>query len=111
MVRRRAGGLDDKHVFSPDIFLNFDKRFPVRERTDRAFAQFHADGRRDALGQRDIGRAAKNFHSIWLCSENKNHLQANAEKLKLGNAEIISVFQPFRHFSIFRESGSNVAVM
>jgi hypothetical protein len=62
VIGGRAGGLDDKNVLAPDVFLDFDEGFAIRKRRNRAFAQFDADVSGDALGQQRIGRAGKNLH-------------------------------------------------
>ena len=49
MVGRWAGGLQDKDVLAPDILLDLDERFAIRERGDSAFAQLHSDGGGDAF--------------------------------------------------------------
>ena len=71
MVGGRAGGLDDEDILAADIFLDFDEGFAIGKGADGAFAQLHADGGGDALGQRDIGRAAKNFHRFGFAQKNK----------------------------------------
>ena len=63
MVRRRRSGLHDVHILPAHILLDLDERFAVRKGADRAFGQLQADGGDDAPGQRQIGRAGKNFHN------------------------------------------------
>ena len=51
MIGGGRGGLNQEDVFAADILLDLDERLAVRERTDRAFPQFDADGLADVFGQ------------------------------------------------------------
>ena len=62
MVCGRASGLNDKHIFAPDVLFDFDERLAVGEGGDSAFADLDPDIVANGLGQRRIGCAAKNLH-------------------------------------------------
>ena len=64
MVRGRAGGLHDEHVFAAHVFLDLHERFTVRKSADRDLPEFHANRLGNGFGQRRIRCPAENLHEL-----------------------------------------------
>jgi hypothetical protein len=62
MVRGRTGRLNDVAVFAPNILVDFNEGFPIREFADRALAKRDADACANRRGEFDVGIARKYFH-------------------------------------------------
>jgi hypothetical protein len=80
MIGGRTGGLNDKNVFTPNIFLDFDEGFAVGERFDRGFPDFDADGSANGFAQRLVGCAAKNLHNLSVLSLKKGHRRVEEKR-------------------------------
>src|SRR5665213_214382 len=64
VIHRRTGGLNDKNIPSPDVFVNFNPDFTFRKVADQKFSQGHFQEFANGLGQVWISCAAENFQSI-----------------------------------------------
>ena len=54
--------MNDENIFPTDVFVDFHEGLAIRKGRDGTFAEFEPDRRADRFGQREIGRATKDFH-------------------------------------------------
>ena len=61
VVDRRAGGLHDKHIGTPDRFMDGNRDLPVAEGGHLGFSDRQAQVSRDLAGQGRVGIGGKDL--------------------------------------------------
>ena len=56
--------MDDEHVFTTHVLLDFHEGLAIGKRLDGALAELAADGFANGPGQRFVRCAAENFHAL-----------------------------------------------